>query len=541
MHSNEKSIYLHKNRYMDFSFFNVDNKSGYKTRETWFSKNYPEEYNKIIIYCSKLELILSFKEKIWFYYNNITERPKCKTCGKELKFRNRFDNPYGEFCSLNCFNNNHDEMIKRQNKTFQEKYGIDFYTQHEDFIKKQKETKLKKYGSENYNNIEKSKQTKLEKHGNQNYNNIEKYRNTCILKYNSVNYSLSQDYKNNINNAFKEIYPNIEFVTINKFNVDCRCHKCGEIYNITKQNLYERTKRNYEVCTICNPIGQSSASGYEKEICEYLVELKIDFTTSNRILKNNKEIDILAKEYNLGIEFDGVYWHNELFVPNDYHLNKTLEAQEIGIELLHIFEDEWLYKKDIVKSILKNRFHKIDQVIYARKCNIIPINNSICSKFLEDNHIQGNVNSKVRLGLFFENKLVSVMTFSKGRILVGGKSDEWELTRFCNLLNYNIIGGADKLFNYFLKVYKPENIISYSDIRLFNGGLYKKLGFTEIHKSKPNYWYVINDMRYHRFNFRKSQLVKDGFDKNKTEKQIMFERKIYRIYDCGCVRWEYKY
>ena len=81
--------------------------------------------------------------------------------------------------------------------------------------------------------------------------------------------------------------------------------------------------------------------------------------------------------------------------------------------------------------------------------------------------------------------------------------------------------------------------MSYSDIRLFNGGMYENLGFKKVSQSKPNYWYVINGIRYHRFNFRKSVLVKEGFDRNKTEKEIMFERKIYRIYDCGHIRWEY--
>jgi hypothetical protein len=83
---------------MEFSFFTTDNKSGYKTRECWFSKNYPEVYDEIINYSSKIGLKLSFKEKIWFYFNQLSERPKCITCSEELKFRERFDNPYGEFC-----------------------------------------------------------------------------------------------------------------------------------------------------------------------------------------------------------------------------------------------------------------------------------------------------------------------------------------------------------------------------------------------------------------------------------------------------------
>jgi hypothetical protein len=524
---------------VNIEFFKIDNKSGYKTKEVWFSKNFPDEYLKINNYCSQINLILSFKEKIWFYYNNITERPKCLTCGKEIKFRNRLDVPYGDFCSLECINNNHFEMIKRQTKTYKEKYGVNFYPEHKDFIKKQKTTKLNRYGNENYNNIDKNKTTKLNRYGNENYNNSIKYQNTCFLKYNSLNYSTSETYKADLVKNYKNLYPNLNIITVNKFDVDVLCDKCNKIYNITKQNLYERSKRGYETCIFCNPIGQNNQSGNENEINDFLKTLNMNTSTSNRILPNHQEIDILIESHKLGIEFDGVYWHNELFVPDDYHLKKTKNAAEIGINLIHIFEDEWKFKQEIIKSILRNKLNKIENTIYARKCDIYSINHKICSDFLENNHIQGNANSKIRLGLFYNNELVSVMTFSKGRILMGGKSNEWELTRFCNKINFNIIGGADKLFKYFLKHYQPNKIISYSDKRLFNGGLYKKLGFIEKSHSKPNYWYVRNGIREYRFNYRKSRLIQEGFDPNKTEKEIMFERKIYRIYDCGVIRWEF--
>ena len=182
---------------------------------------------------------------------------------------------------------------------------------------------------------------------------------------------------------------------------------------------------------------------------------------------------------------------------------------------------------------------KTNKSFFARKCEIKEIDSEACKNFLNENHIQGNVNSKIRIGLYYQNDLVSVMTFSKGRILMGRKSNEWELTRFSNKINTNVVGAAGRLFKYFIKKYLPTRVVSYSDIRLFNGGMYENLGFKKVSQSKPNYWYVINGIRYHRFNFRKSVLVKEGFDRNKTEKEIMFERKIYRIYDCGHIRWEY--
>ena len=262
--------------------------------------------------------------------------------------------------------------------------------------------------------------------------------------------------------------------------------------------------------------------------------LQSDYSTLNK-----KELDFLIQSSNLAIEFNGLYWHNELFVSSDYHLKKTIECQEKNIELIHIFEDEWIFKKDIVKSIIKNRLKKTNNVIFARKCEIKKIDSKSSNEFLENNHIQGAVNSKVRLGLFYNNELVSLMTFSRGRIIMGGKRNEWELNRFVNRIDTNVVGAAGKLFKHFIQNYTPQKVISYSDIRLFGGGMYEKLGFIKKSQSVPNYWYVINNLRYYRFNFRKSVLVKQGYDKNKTEREIMFDRKIYRIYDCGNIRWEW--
>ena len=217
-------------------------------------------------------------------------------------------------------------------------------------------------------------------------------------------------------------------------------------------------------------------------------------------------------------------------------MNKTIECEDKGIRLIHIFEDEWLNKREIWESMLRNVFHKITNKIYARKCTVKLVSERDKKIFLNGNHIQGNANSSVNLGLYYNDELVSLMTFGKPRINMGGKDKDgyWELVRFCNKINTSVVGGASKLFKHFIEDYNPINIVSYSDKRWATGGLYDKLGFIHDHDSKPNYYYVINNERKNRFGFRKDKLIKEGFDKNKSEHEIMLERKIYRIYDCGC-------
>ena len=263
----------------------------------------------------------------------------------------------------------------------------------------------------------------------------------------------------------------------------------------------------------------------------------------NRDILNGREIDIYIPSLKLGIEYDGLRWHSEIFNKGaNYHLSKTEECERQGIRLIHIFEDEWQYKRDIVKSRLLNLIGKTPDKIYARKCAIKEVDSHTASKFLNENHIQGTCNSSYRYGLYYNDELVSIMTFGKLRKNLGStdKDGYYELLRFCNKLNTAVVGGASKLFKHFLKENKPTNVISYADRRWSNGGLYEKLGFTLNHKSKPSYFYVVNDKRENRFKYRKDVLVKEGYDSSKTEHQIMLERGIYRIYDCGCLVYEYK-
>ena len=217
-------------------------------------------------------------------------------------------------------------------------------------------------------------------------------------------------------------------------------------------------------------------------------------------------------------------------------------CENAKIQLVHIFEDEWLYKPDIVKSRLKSIFGITLNKIYARKCIIKDVSFKESKEFLDQNHIQGNCMSKYRYGLYYDNELVSLMTFGSNRKNLGSnsKKDCYELLRFCNKLNTTVIGGASKLLKHFVKTHSPKEIISYCDRRWSQGDLYEKLGFKFDHVSQPNYYYVIKGKRENRFKYRKSELVKQGFDKNKTEHEIMLERGIYRIYDCGTKAYIWK-
>lgn len=149
------------------------------------------------------------------------------------------------------------------------------------------------------------------------------------------------------------------------------------------------------------------------------------------------------------------------------------------------------------------------------------------------------------MGLFYEDDLVSLITFSHGNISKGEskKEEVWELNRFCSKLNYNVVGGLSKLLKHFMRNYNWESIYSYADRRwtciLDNG--YLKNGFLLEHITPPNYFYInLNKSleRKHRFNFRKNILKEmKSYDEKLSEKEIMLNEGYNYIYDCGHLKY----
>jgi hypothetical protein len=254
------------------------------------------------------------------------------------------------------------------------------------------------------------------------------------------------------------------------------------------------------------------------------------------------ELDIYIPKFNLAIEFNGIYWHSSDSprpLDKNYHQEKTKACNEKGIRLIHIFEDQWLFKKDIVKSILRYAVGKPLHKVYGRKCFVEEISAKEANAFLKENHIYERANGSIKLGLRTKDtkELVSVMTFGKDRY---GKKFDWELIRFANKKHTSVIGGAQKLWKHFLKNHEGS-VICYADASLFTGALYEKLGFKNEGLTPPNHWYLDGNKRLHRSGFTKPKLLKKGFkfDETKTVFDNCLDLGYGIIYDCGSYRLTY--
>lgn len=334
------------------------------------------------------------------------------------------------------------------------------------------------------------------------------------------------------------------------YNTDSFIEKCSKIHNyrydyslvsycgITSSiniicpdhGVFELRCDSHRSGVGCPKCSNNGFSIGEIELNEFITNLGINTILKERKMLSGKELDIFIPSHNLAIEYNGLYWHSEEFLDNDYHLNKTKLCEEKNIQLIHIFEDEWELKKDIVKSRLKNILGLTQDKIYARKCQIKEVSSKESKEFLDKNHIQGNTKASIKYGLYHKNELVCLMTFGIRPMI---NKTSLELIRFCNKLDITVIGGADKLLQYFIKNHQPKEIISYADRRWSQGGLYEKLGFEFVYNTNINFYYLINKKRLNRLNFQKHKIIKNENDKNKTASQIMLEQGIYKIYDCG--------
>lgn len=449
------------------------------------------------------------------------------------------------------------KSLAKREATCMRKYGTKAACQSPEVRAKIEATNEERYGFKNPNKNEKVKEkiknTCLERFGF--ITNLqaewckEKIRKTNNEKYGCDNVGQNEEIKKTIKQRLNEIYNvdniqqlhlknmddlNEEFVKEHfiKDGVFLRI-EFEKYFNILSSSTSDRYKDKFNISENNKRYKISQA---EENLASLI---KSDIVRNSRKIIPPLEIDIYLPEAKLAIEYNGLMYHSRGFhksskmntpdFPRDYHLNKTKLCEEQGIQLLHIFEGESL---DIWLSMIHSKLG-LNEKLYARKCVVKEIKFKEASEFLEANHLQGVCNSKVNLGLFKDEELVSIMTFGRSRF---NKQYDWELLRFCSKKNFNVVGAASKLLKYFRNK-NQGSIISYANRRWSNGSLYEKLGFTKIKETDPNYFYFKENCweLLSRVKFQKHKLkdILENFDENLSETQNMLNHGYRQIFDCG--------
>ena len=467
-----------------------------------------------------------------------------------------------------------DELKKNRSakakETFLKKYGVDNPSKSKEVYDKVRKTNLDRYGVEcsaqSYVVKEKIKATNLKKYGVEYSFQAEavkeKIKDTCIERYGVDNPSKSEVIKSKIvesnrknlgvdypmqskdvldksrATSFEKYgteYPNqseivkskIDASTLEHYGVNRAC-KLDEF----KQKIVDTNRERYGVdytCLIYSGKLKGNDSSYNRSFAELLDINNITYEREFLLQKYSYDF----KVGNTLIEIDPTATHNTYFSPYgdnridvNYHRDKTKLAKDNGYSVIHIFEWDDINK---VMQLLKNRV-----TIYARKCEVRMVSEVDTGNYLDTYHLQGTCRGqKIRLGLYYNNQLVSLMTFGKSRF---NKNCEYELLRYC--ASHNVVGGAEKLFKYFIDNYKPSSIVSYCDTSKFSGKVYDTLSFEFIKTNKPRkHWYSMKERRHITDGLLLSQgydrLFKENHGKGTSNEELILARGYLPVYDCG--------
>ena len=468
---------------------------------------------------------------------------------------------------------------EKAKRTTIERYGAEHYTQTDEYKEAVKETSMREYGVEHFTKAksvkEKVRATNRKKYGYDYSLQSPEVRKRGLativanggwsLQRPELLKSIMLKHKQGFDKKLSVFeFNNVELLDVEKRLFKClRCKK--EFIKDKDIGLAKGNPQKFPRCLDCYPIHTlNKCSLFHQEVLGYLINtLNIPLgniiENDKSVLKtSNKELDLYIPSKKIAFELNGNIWHTEVYggkTPS-YHLNKTETCESQGIRLVHMFEDEWIVNKELVKEKIAYLLDAASskQSVHARKCSIKSVIASVANEFLEKNHLQGGeTGSSIRLGAFHEEEnrdvLVAVMTFGQPRSFMGGKKEvgSWELVRFATDVDVRIPGIGSKLFSHFVKTHTPNNVFSYADRRWSTNiipNVYDRLGFTMTSKTKPNYFYVHPNkknykLRENRYGYRKTRLAKlfPDYDASKTEWENMKDRGYDKIWDCGTLKY----
>ena len=526
-----------------------------KEQKQKFKKLFPEQYTTLLDLTGWLPITTPLAPRRYVLLHNITSTPLCGTCAKEVEYA-MSSKSYPQYCSYKCSNANINTQNKKKASNIA-KYGHTNFlasssgkqkiqkflddnnvinvSQIPEVQKKRDDTFNERYGGHPLTNStirEKINNTIKERYGVDNISQLysikQKKEDTCIKKFGYSNNSQINTHK--VHHLLKdELWLKDQYETKNK-----------PLSLIAKELHIDLTTISYYIDLFNIPRRYTfSQSGPEIQIIEFLKQHNVVNIVENTYsLIYPQEIDIYLPDYKIAIEHCGIYWHcnkhNRIY--NSYHKQKMDKCNKLGIRLITIFEDEWIHKQDIVKSKLLSILNipSSQNVIYARNCQITEVSTSDKVEFYEKYHIQGDGPSSINYGLVCDNILIACMGFIKQ------KDNKYILNRFAS--STHIPGGFSKLLSHFKNNTDWKKIITFADLRWSIGQLYLKNNFILDKKLPPDYEYVDtnNIKRIHKFNFRHKQLKKilgNNYDLNLSESENTFNNKIFKIYNCGLLRF----
>lgn len=513
---------------------------------------------------------------------------KCLACGSDVPYDKKRKR-YKRFCNKECMlsENGRLSMLSLSRSGCIKKHGTDNYAKTEEYAKKRKKTCLERYGVESYSATneckEKIKRTCLERYGVDHYSktkeqkdrvrstclerygvdnmlkhrktrkaftdkygvsnpvyvdsikektaktNVSKYGFACVLLSDKVKKSSILKVKSRRYESFlaklsaKCIMPQFDkqYYLLNNPPFEYKCTRCNELFTTDNTNPIR-------VCCLNHP----NSSKSEESIARFIeqetgltVEQRYKLTFDNKTI----EIDVFIPSLLIGIEFNGMYWHSNIHKNKTYHQDKKLLCHKSGIDLISVFENDWVNNERVVKSIILSRLGFYKKTIYARKCTVHVASNKEYNAFMNENHLSGTKPASIKLALLYDGVPVMMASMSN-------KNKYFELERMATKIGYKVTGGFSKLIKRLYEHVKLP-IHSYINYSYFNGEGYKSVGFTITRLTKPGYCYFKNSNRttISRQMAQKKKLpsLLSNFNPDLSEQDNMTLNGYLVVNDCG--------
>jgi very-short-patch-repair endonuclease len=458
-------------------------------------------------YCGKMFKPSDYQRKQAIGHNNIYCSRECINKGMPKTHKEVMINKYGS---------EHYYNIEKYKETMNKKYGVDFAMQSKEIHDRFKETMNKRYGvnysgqseillkksMETYKErtgylitfknpevINKSNKTKLKRYGNCHFTNIDKRNKTNMYKYNRLNTTQKglSDFTYNIitdKDRFKNFVLQIPESERTIAEISKRLNLCESqtaIWFYHRYNLDEEVKlhRNRSIA--------------ENNIIDYLKSIGIkddDMIQNTRKIISPLEIDVYIPSKKVAIEYNGIWYHSINHIEDkNYHYNKSKMCEDKGIRLIHIWEHEWNNERQrpILENIIKSALGMISNRIYARKLDIEVRESKDMIDFFNTNNIQGFRGGKFAICLVDKQTREVYMSYIMGHPFFSKGKYQWEVIRGATKLNTTVIGGASKIFKYFISNYKPDNCLYYIDYNYFNGNSLKSMPNMKFIKSQISF------------------------------------------------------
>ena len=315
-----------------------------------------------------------------------------------------------------------------------------------------------------------------------------KIRQTILDKYN-IDHVSKIHYDNNTRNILENKENLYNFIT--SLSSDQRdVYYISTLLGVHYTTLFKYL-REYNLISYVNNDGSS----FEKDVRSFLDGLNVYYEVRNRKIIKPYEIDIYIPDKNVAIECNGTYWHSYLCNKDKkYHYNKSKQCEERGIRLIHIWEYEWKDERQrpILKNIIQNALGVNVNKVYARKLDIEIKPSNMMKDFFNQNNIQGFRPGKFSICLVDKQTREIYMAYMMGNAFFGKGKYEWEVIRGATKLGYTVVGGASKIWKYFIETYNPNSCVYYIDYNYFNGNSLKNLPHMQYIKTQPSFknWFV---------------------------------------------------